>query len=46
MNDLVQNILAFAALFIALGFLLKKFFWKKSKPKKGIADAHDCNNCH
>ncbi|MEO8933969.1 MAG: FeoB-associated Cys-rich membrane protein [Xanthomarina sp.] len=46
MNALVQNILAFAALFIAVGFLVKKFFWKKPKTKKGIADAHDCDNCH
>nr|WP_229736559.1 FeoB-associated Cys-rich membrane protein [Bizionia arctica] len=45
MNDILQNILAFAALFIALGFLVKKFFWKKPKPKNGIK-IHDCDNCH
>jgi F0F1-type ATP synthase membrane subunit b/b' len=45
MNELLQNILAFTALFIALLFLVKKFFWKKSKLKKGIGK-HDCDNCH
>ncbi|MFL0352994.1 FeoB-associated Cys-rich membrane protein [Xanthomarina sp. GH4-25] len=45
MNELLQNILAFTALFMALSFLVKKFFWKKSKPKKGIK-IHDCDNCH
>jgi F0F1-type ATP synthase membrane subunit b/b' len=45
MNELLQNILALTALLIALLFLVKKFFWKKSKPKKGIGE-HDCNNCH
>lgn len=45
MNDLLQDILAFTALFMAVGFLVKKFFWKKSKLKNGIK-AHDCDNCH
>ncbi|MCX7551437.1 FeoB-associated Cys-rich membrane protein [Xanthomarina sp. F2636L] len=45
MNDLLQNILAFAALFLAVAFLVKKFFWKKPKSKKGVKP-HDCDNCH
>ncbi|PWK20678.1 hypothetical protein LX78_00380 [Xanthomarina spongicola] len=45
MNDFLQNILAFTLLFLALGFLVKKFFWKNSKPKKGLGK-HDCDNCH
>ena len=34
MNDILQTILAFVALGLALSFLIKKFFWKKSKSKK------------
>lgn len=46
MNQLLQNILAFTLLFLALGFLVKKFFWKnKSKKTKEIGN-HDCDNCH
>lgn len=46
MNDLIQNILAFGALVLALIFLIKKFFWKKTKSKKAFGDGHDCDNCH
>ena len=46
MHDTIQTILAFVALGLALSFLIKKFFWKKSKSKKGFADAHDCDHCH
>lgn len=46
MNDAIQNILAFLALGLALTFLIKKFFWKKSKKKRAFGDAHDCDNCH
>ncbi|MBC7438549.1 MAG: FeoB-associated Cys-rich membrane protein [Flavobacterium sp.] len=39
----IQEILAFSALIIAIGFLLKKFIWKP-KSKKGCGDG-DCG-CH
>jgi hypothetical protein len=38
-----QEILSFIALGIALGFLCKKFFFKKKKSDKNCGD--DCN-CH
>ena len=34
MNTIVQNILVFASLGIAVAFLIKKFFWKKKNSKK------------
>ena len=46
MNEIIQTILAFGALGLALTFLIKKFFWKKSKSKKGFSGTHDCDNCH
>jgi plastocyanin domain-containing protein len=46
MNDTIQIILALTALALALGFLIKKFFWKKRKSKKAFNDAHDCDKCH
>jgi len=45
MNALIQNILVFTALALALAFLLRKFIWKKSKSKNKIGE-HDCDNCH
>jgi len=44
MNTIVQNILAFTALGIAVAFLIKKFFWKKSNAKKKAcgSDGSDC----
>ncbi|TNJ45406.1 FeoB-associated Cys-rich membrane protein [Tamlana fucoidanivorans] len=44
MNTIVQNILAFSAVGLAVAFLIKKFFWKKSKPKKACGN-EDCG-CH
>lgn len=46
MNDTIQNILAFAALGLAVSFLIRKFFWKKPKSKKSFGNAHDCDHCH
>lgn len=46
MNTLIQTILAFGALGLALLFLIRKFFWKKPKSKKAFGDAHDCDKCH
>jgi hypothetical protein len=39
-----QEIIAFAALGIALAFLIKKFFFKKKKSDKNCGD-DDCG-CH
>ena len=44
MNSLIQNIVVFAALAFALGFIIKKFFLKKAKTDKGCGDG-DCG-CH
>ncbi len=46
MNTVIQNILAIAALIMAVGFLVTKFFLKKKRTKKAIGDHHDCDNCH
>jgi membrane protein implicated in regulation of membrane protease activity len=40
----IQEIIAFAALGIALAFLIKKFFLKKKKSDKNCGD-DDCG-CH
>jgi hypothetical protein len=40
----IQEIIAFAALGIALAFLFKKFFLKKKKSEKNCGD-DDCG-CH
>jgi len=40
----MQEILTYIALFVALGFLIKKFFWKKST-KKSKSCGDDCA-CH
>lgn len=44
MNPFIQNILAIAALILALGFIITKFFLKKKKSKKACGD-EDCG-CH
>lgn len=44
MNVVFQNILVFAAVGLAVAFLIKKFFWKKPKPKK--ACGNDGCGCH
>lgn len=44
MNTIFQNILVFTALAIAIWFLIKKYFFKKSKTKKPFGE-HDCDNC-
>ena len=45
MNPFIQNILAIAALIIALGFLITKFFLKKKQSKKSCGGEGDCG-CH
>jgi len=44
MNDILQNILVYTSVAAAVAFLVKKFFWKKSKPKK--ACGNDGCGCH
>lgn len=44
MNTIIQNILVFLAVALAIGFLAKKFFLKKSKSKK-VCGTDDCG-CH
>ncbi|HBK82371.1 MAG TPA: FeoB-associated Cys-rich membrane protein [Flavobacterium sp.] len=41
---IMQQFLVYISLFIAVGFLLKKFFWKK-KTKKSKTCGDDCA-CH
>jgi len=43
MNTLIQNILAFSAIGVAVLFLIRKFLWKK-KSKKSCGN-DDCG-CH
>ncbi|MBP1840472.1 FeoB-associated Cys-rich membrane protein [Formosa algae] len=43
MNTIIQNILVFSALGIAVAFMIKKFFWKKRKSKKACGS--DGNGC-
>jgi len=43
MNTIIQNILAITAVLLAIGFLVKKFFWKKKSKKSCGTD--DCG-CH
>ncbi len=41
----MQEILVYIALFIAVGFLIKKFFWKKFGKKSKSCGDGDCA-CH
>jgi len=45
MNTIIQNILVFAALGIAVAFLIKKYFWKKSSNTKKKACGSDGTSC-
>jgi len=45
MNTIIQNILVFIAIGLALAFLVKKFFWKKSSSKKACGTDDGCG-CH
>lgn len=44
MNDIIQNILVFLALGLALSFLIKKLIWRPKKISKTCA-GNDCG-CH
>ena len=43
MNTIIQNILVFIAIGLAIAFLIKKFFWKKAS--KNACDKDGCG-CH
>lgn len=45
MNTFIQNILVIAAIGFAFGFLIKKFFFKKSKSNKSCGGDDGCG-CH
>ena len=45
MSNTTQNILVFTAVIIAVVFLVKTFFFKKSKSKKACGTGDDCG-CH
>ena len=45
MNTIIQNILVFTAIGLALIFLVKKFFWKKASTKKSCGSDDGCG-CH
>ncbi len=51
MNTIIQTILVFAALALAVVFLMKKFFWKKRTKANNSPDGYrDCGTddcgCH
>tara|TARA_R110000868_G_scaffold97876_3_gene269328 strand:- start:8414 stop:8551 length:138 start_codon:yes stop_codon:yes gene_type:complete len=45
MNSIIQNILVFTAIGLALIFLIKKFLWKKPVSKKSCGGDDRCG-CH
>ncbi|RZN84610.1 MAG: FeoB-associated Cys-rich membrane protein [Winogradskyella sp.] len=45
MNDIIQNILVFSSLAIALLFLIKKFVWASKKKAAKACGSNDCG-CH
>ncbi|EDP70985.1 hypothetical protein FBALC1_00837 [Flavobacteriales bacterium ALC-1] len=45
MNTVIQNILVFSALALALIFLVRKFFWSPKKNPSKDCDTNDCG-CH
>jgi hypothetical protein len=45
MNTLVQNILVFTALAIAIIYLVKKYIWSTKKKSSGGCATEDCG-CH
>ncbi|WP_142784372.1 FeoB-associated Cys-rich membrane protein [Changchengzhania lutea] len=46
MNPLLQNILAFSALIVAVGFLVAKFIWKPKKKSSKACGGDDGCGCH
>lgn len=45
MNTIIQNILVFTAITLAIFFLAKKYFWKKPPSKKSCGKDDGCG-CH
>ncbi|WP_439153218.1 FeoB-associated Cys-rich membrane protein [Winogradskyella sp.] len=45
MNTIIQNILVFSALTLALVFLIKKFVWSPKKKSSSGCGTDDCG-CH
>jgi len=45
MNHIIQNILVFSAMALAIFFLIKKFLWKETKTKKACGGDDGCS-CH
>ena len=45
MNEVIQHILVFLALGLAIGFLVKKFFLKDTSSTKSCGKEGDCG-CH
>lgn len=46
MNTIIQNILVFTTLIIALRFLVKKFFWKPKTTTPSKSCGKDGCGCH
>ncbi len=46
MNDIIQNILVFTALGMAVFFLVRKFLWKKTVKAKDTSCGTDDCGCH
>jgi hypothetical protein len=42
MKIIMQEILTYICLALAVGFLVRKFFWKKKANKKGCGDDCGC----
>ncbi|NRB82995.1 MAG: FeoB-associated Cys-rich membrane protein [Winogradskyella sp.] len=45
MNTIIQNILVFSTLALAVIFLVRKFIWKPKKATKSCGANDDCG-CH
>lgn len=46
MNTLIQNILVFSALALALAFLVRKFIWPPKKKSAKACGGDDGCGCH
>ncbi|HZW62609.1 MAG TPA: FeoB-associated Cys-rich membrane protein [Flavobacteriaceae bacterium] len=42
MNDLIQTLLVYLALILAVAFLVKKFFFKEASSKKSCGKDNGC----
>lgn len=46
MNTIIQNILVFSALILALGFIVKTYIWSPKKKKTKACGGDDGCGCH